>query len=310
VKPRRLSRVRAWAALLAVLCLASLPAARAGEKKILILRSGDFPIYDFATAGFKEGLALRKISSSIDEKTLPKDDPGAAAIQQSLRSSPPDLVFTVGTMATRFMIEKGGGIPHIYAMIVDPPSMGLTTGGAVMEVSPEAQVEFIRTYFPAMKRIGVIHSAVRNKESVRVLQGMRGAGLVMIQAETPEDVSKAIQRLSVEADCLLMLSDAVLYSPQTATQVILQTIQNNLPIFAVSPSFVKAGALAAVYPDYKDNGLLAAEAAARYFNGESLERIPMMWASRTHIAVNLVVAKHLGVNVPARAIELAQEVTK
>src|SRR5690348_14999479 len=103
----------------------------------------------------------------------------------------------------------------------------------------------------------------------------------MLQAETPEEVAKAIAKLSSDADCLLMVADSVIYSPQTIAPVILQTIQNNLPIIAISPSFVKAGALAAIYPDYKDNGVLAAGVATRYFNGESLASIPSQRAMHT-----------------------------
>lgn len=243
---------------------------------------------------------------------MPKGEDELAAFLRDIQSRPPDLVFTVGTPAARFMREQGGSIPFVYAMIVDPSSLGLVTGGAVMEVEASVQFEFIRKYFPRIRRVGVVYSAQRNRESVSLLKEKKpdDFSLVMLSAETPEEVAKAVSKLSSDADCLLMVTDAVIYSPQTITPLILQTIQNGLPIIAISPSFVKAGALAAVYPDYKDNGALAAEVAARYFNGESLQSISVQRASRTRTAINLIVARRLRVSVSEKNIQLASEVIK
>lgn len=292
-------------------CLAGGLLQAAAPKQIVVLRSGPYPIYDHAVRGFTQELNRRGIPFVLDEKILP-GEPEAPAFMESLRAAHPDLLFTIGTQATRIAQEKGAGTPFVYAMIVDPSSLGLTGGGAVMEVLPSVHLAFIHENFPRLRRVGVIHSSQRNRETVRFFREHKGAEpfLVMIQADTPEEMSNAIQKLSKEADCLLMVSDAVLYSPQTATQIILQTLQNNLPFFAISPSFVKAGALAAVYPDYEDNGRLAAEAAARHFAGENVSGIPPLWPAKTRTAVNLIVAKRLGIPVPARVVSSAEEVVR
>lgn len=303
----RLSRALAAALLL------SAPALRAeAEKRVVALRSGALPIYDFAVQGFREELAARRVPFVIEDRVLPTDPMQLDAFVGQLRASRPDVVLTIGTAAAKVMNERGGGLPFVYSMLVDPGSMGLATAGAVMEARPGAQLEFIKSHFPSLKRVGVIHSAVRNKETVRLLQEEKPEGitLVMIQANNPEEMSNAIQRLSKEADCLLMISDGLLYSPQMATQIILQTIQSDLPIIGISPSFVKAGALAAVYPDYKDNGALAAAAAARYFGGASLSSLSVQWPVKTRFSVNLIVSQRLGIPVQEKTLKQAQEVVR
>lgn len=304
---------RPWAGAAGVLLLLAVwaPPVFAQPKKILILRSGNFPIYDFAARGFIKGIAASPVSYAVTEAVLPKEEE-VPAFMADLRAAPPDLVFTIGTQAARAVQEKGGGVPYTYSMIVDPPSLGLGGGGAVMEAHPARQINFIRENFPTLKRIGVIHSGERNQGSVKIFRDLakQDGGLVLVQAESPEQMSNAIQRLAREADCLLMVADAMLYSPQTITQIILQTLQLNLPLIAVSPSFVKAGALAALYPDYEENGALAAEAAVRHFKGEPLRSMPVLWPEKSLSAVNTIVAARLNISVPERTLNKASEVVR
>jgi putative tryptophan/tyrosine transport system substrate-binding protein len=282
------------------------------SRNVVILRSGDVPIYNYAVEGFMGALSSKKISFTVKDVILPSQEAQVESFIGAIDKDRPDLVFTIGTAASRAARERLKMTPFIYSMIVDPSSYGLSSAGAVMEVKPSAQVEFIRKSFPFFKRIGLVYSPERNKNVVRLFQELNlpEVSLVMIQANSSEQMSQALQRLAKEADCLLMIADAVLYSPQTATQIILQTLQNNLPIIAVSPSFVKAGALAAIYPDYQDNGARAGEAAARFFSGERMESIPVQWPAKTRTAVNLIVARRLGVNVPTEVIEAAEQVVK
>ena len=174
------------------------------------------------------------------------------------------------------------------------------------------ELGFLRAHFPSFKRVGVIHSATRNAGYVGLLKETRTAELSITEvlAETPQDLDHAISSLAGRVDCLLMVPDAQLYSPQFAGQIILQTIRLGLPLIGVSPSYVRAGALAAVYPDYGDNGAVAADVAARYFGGESLSSIPAQWPRRTRYAVNTIVAKRLGVPVDEKTVDGADEVVK
>lgn len=292
--------------------LLSLCPAFAADKNIVILRSGALPIYDFAVQGFTERLTSRNVAFTLKDFVMPKSAGELDGTLEAIRGAAPDLVLTIGTSAARVMRDRGGGIPYVFAMIVDPPSIALASSGAVMEVKPSEQIDFIRGNFPGLRRVGVVYSDGHNRETIRFFREEKSAdiSMIVVLANTPEEMSNAIQRLAREADCLLMTADATLYSSQTATQVILQTIQNDLPIIAVSPTFVKAGALAGIYPDYKDNGQMAADVAARFFAGEKLESIPVQWASKTKTAVNLIVAKRMGLAVPRKTIDAAEQVVQ
>ena len=116
--------------------------------------------------------------------------------------------------------------------------------------------------------------------------------------------------LSSRADCLLMLSDPVIYSPQTAPQLILQLLQHRMPIFASSPAFVKAGALAGLQADPEENGRAAAAIVDRILKGEKASSIPYVWPSQFIVSLNMVVADRLNVPVPASLQSSAEQVVK
>jgi ABC-type uncharacterized transport system substrate-binding protein len=282
-------------------------AAAPQSRKVVILRSGDLPYYSFAVKEFVDALEGRGISLVLDDKILPREEKMGPFLDE-LQAGRPDLVFTVGTPATIAVLQKKS-LPFVYAMIMDPPSLGVNTGGAIMETPPSLQLDFLRAHFPSFKRVGVIHSATRNAGYVRLLRETPGGefSIMEVVADTPQELDHAISSLEGRVDCLLMVPDAQLYSPQFAGQIILQTIRAGLPLIGVSPSYARAGALAAVYPDYGDNG---ADAAARYFGGEPLSSIPALWPRRTRYVVNLIVAKRLGVPVDGKTVDGADEVVK
>ena len=297
---------------LSIVAVATILLAAPVKKKVVIVRSGNFPPYQNAVEGFVEGLDSHGVSYSLEDLVLPKGEAEIDAFLRDVRARSPDLVLTLGTSAARVFREKGQDLPFIYCMIVDPESLDIVTGGVTMEVRPREQWEFIRANFPSIKRVGIIHSATRNRKVVRGLEKEKPQDLElkMITADTPEEMNKAIMVLLKEADGLLMISDVVLFSPQLISQIILETLRGNLPIISMSPSVVKAGALAAIYPDFKDNGDVAAGVAIRYFSGEPLSSIPMQWAGRTRISVNQIIAQRLRIPISDKTLREADEVVQ
>src|SRR5262245_53855768 len=131
MKVNRKIRFHRWTFLLAAaLCAAA--GAEAG-KRIVVLRSGDLPIYSLAIEGFTEALRARKVAFTIEDKMMPDSGPGADVFMQGLRANPPDLLFTVGTSATRAALTKGQGLSVVYAIVVNPQGLGSGGAGAVVE---------------------------------------------------------------------------------------------------------------------------------------------------------------------------------
>ncbi len=296
---------------LLVVCFALFPCALwCADRKITTVRSSNLSFYTDALKGFKKCFGN---TAAIKDVVLPKNPDKRAAVIKEIGAEKPDLFLAFGTSATKKLRRNIKDVPVAFCVVVDPPSFGVTAPGVSMTVMPSMEIKFIRAAFPGIKRIGVLFSQGRNVSSVNELKKIQSKSpseIVMIQVNSLDKLTGAMQELSKKADCLLMLADPVIYPAQAAAQLILQSLQLNLPIIANSAPYVKAGALAAVYADSVDNGCVASQVVKRIFNGESPASIPIQPSVKFKTSINMVVADRLKVKVNPSAISAAEEVIK
>jgi ABC-type uncharacterized transport system substrate-binding protein len=81
---------------------------------------------------------------------------------------------------------------------------------------------------------------------------------------------------------------------------VLASLESRLPLVGFSPAFVRAGAAAGIYPDYRDSGRQAAEMAERLLRGEDCG--PDTGPRRIQVAVNQRVARLLGIDFRTGAL--------
>lgn len=287
-------------------------AAQAADRKVLIVKTRAFPPFDQAAQEFKKCLGEKGVSASYTEVTLPEDASQYEAVFRAATASNPELVMAVGLQASQLAREKFSQIPSIFCMVLDPVNNGLTKGGVSLEPTPKDYVDYIRRHFPQFKRIGIIFNPQKVKHVIAPYKALNIAPYTFVFEEVNNlsAIDGAIRALRPKVDCLLMVSDPSLYTSQTIAQILLQTIQLDLPFVALSAPFVKGGALAGLYADWKDNGCLAADLSAQALGGSNPSSLPLLPPRKLNSAINLVVAERLKVNVPASARAAAQEIVK
>jgi putative ABC transport system substrate-binding protein len=256
--------------------------------------------------------SCNKSAERVADVTLTESDTENASLLSAVRAKKPDVIVALGTNATRVAREKAPSIPTVFCMVIDPASSGFSPPGAPLDLDPVAQVAFIRKNFPQLKRVGVLYGTGRNLEEVAELKRLRdeGEAIVMLQVPSVDKLTDAVINLRKGADCLLMLADPVLYSPRTAAPLILQTLQEGLPVIAPSAAFVRAGAFVGLQADPEENGCAAAGVVGRVLKGEQPSAIPLPRPTRYEVSLNLVVAERLRTPVPADLIHSAEEVIK
>lgn len=204
-------------------------------KKVVFVRSSTLSLYEQAVKGFQ-----RCTKSAVAGDFIMTDDAGKTeAMANDISARGPDLIVPMGSTAVRFVRERFKSTPSVFGMVIDPGSNGINPPGVPLDLSASAQIGFIQTAFPQFKRIAVLYSPQKNKETVEDLKQIQAKGtiqLVLTEVPSIDKLDAAVRGLLGKADCFLMLSDPVLYSPQTAPQVILQTLQMGLPIIAPSPA--------------------------------------------------------------------------
>ena len=83
-----------------------------------------------------------------------------------------------------------------------------------------------------------------------------------------------------------------------------------MPVVGVSPTFTRAGAVAAFFADYRNNGEQAGQVAVKLLDGESLQKIPVIPPTKIGSSFNLSVARHLNRAVNSEALKGASDVVR
>lgn len=287
-------------------------AARAGAVDIIVLRSADLPAYDQAVRGFQKSLSLQGVDANVSIETLSKNPVDAKALLESIDKKAPAAVLAVGSVAAQMARAHVRSAPVLFCMVMESGS-DLSYGGVSLALPMSEYVSWIAKSLPGTRRVGVIyhpgHAAKGFAQEVAALE--KKGVMIPVTATSPGEVSRALKGLHGRVDCLLLLPDMVLFPPSTLAAFLTQSIGDGIPVVGVSPSFVKAGAIAAFFADYEDNGEQAARAAARLIRGgESLEKIPLLMPTKVAVSLNMAIARHMNRTIADDAFRIAMDVVR
>ncbi len=181
-----------------------------------------------------------------------KDDPPT-------RSNQGQLVVAVGTPAMTAMARKPPNMPVLNVLVPrasfrslarsSPRSQDSKTFSAVFFDQPWArQFALIRHAVPG-RRVGILLGKDSADLSATLMAAARDAHMVAsVEMVTDEaDLLPALKRLLPNSDALLAVPDATIYNRSNIATILLTSYRAKVPLFGFSPSYVKAGALAAVY---------------------------------------------------------------
>lgn len=297
---------RAPVATLLVATLAAAALALADDPPAgLILVSAHQPAYVRVAEEVSRVLAPDATLVRID-----LDSPDGPTLARNALATKRGVVVAIGSRAAKLAREAVRGAPLVYAMVLDPASIGLPEPGAAsqgsitgvtMDVSPDREFELIREMLPVATRIGVLYDPAVSGDAVRrATTAAKAGGITLVgQAVRSEgDVLRAASLLAPQVDGLWALADPTVLTAANAKALILFSLRAQKPFFAMSEGFVRSGALAALAASPEDVGRRAGELAARILSGTPARSIPPEAPPRLSLFVNLSTAEHLGLTVP------------
>jgi putative ABC transport system substrate-binding protein len=169
----------------------------------------------------------------------------------------------LGSQAAKIVSQGNFGIPVIAGLIfstADLAGMDNATG-VYLDIAVEDQLTLIKRLFPKARRVGVLYSSENEKKIAEALQisAKHGLGLEAREAFAPKDIPHALELAGKNADMLWGLMDKVVLTPETAKQILLFSLRNELPFIGPSENWAKAGAAAAIGWNYEDLGAQCAE---------------------------------------------------
>jgi putative tryptophan/tyrosine transport system substrate-binding protein len=281
----------------------------AAQVRVVAVRSGDLPPYDQALKGFQRSLSSQGVQADVEIVTLPGNPVGDEALLENLNRQPPALVLAVGASAAKLCRLHVKTAPVLFCMVLESDEFDY--GGVSLSLPLAENLEWIFKSLPQFKKVGVIYNPERWGSLSKEVSVLEKKGvLVAASAVIPADLDRAVASLKGRVDALLLLPDPVLFPIQTVGSFLAQTIRSDFPVIGVSPSYVKAGAIAAFFADYENNGELAAAAAARVLRGEKIRSIPILAPTKVAAGFNLVIARHMNRDISDEVFRVAVYVVK
>lgn len=125
------------------------------------------------------------------------------------------------------------------------------------------QFSLIKNILPNSKKIGVLLGPTSSQYADLINAEGEDAGLSIMQenVDFEIDLIPKLNAALAKSDALMAVPDTLIYSRETAQPILLTSYRQQKPIFGYSQSYVRAGAIAAVYSSSKQIAKQAAEMA-------------------------------------------------
>ena len=125
------------------------------------------------------------------------------------------------------------------------------------------QISLIRNILPQVKKIGVLLGPTSTQYADLIKEAGEESGLSVMENNVFREIDliPKLQAALATSDALMAVPDPLIYNRETAQPILLTSYRQKKPIFGYSQSYVRAGALAAVYSSSKQLAKQAAEIA-------------------------------------------------
>ena len=108
----------------------------------------------------------------------------------------------------------------------------------------------------------------RRSDEAKLWADKFGLSLRAEKVSTPREIPAALKNLSKSIDVLWGIPDKIVFTQQTAKEILLFSLRNRIPLIGLSSSWVKAGALYALDWNYRDVGKTCGESAVAILKGK------------------------------------------
>jgi len=261
------------------------------QASVVVAYESDVGAYGEALEGVRAGLG-DTLPLVIDLHT----PGGTAELARALGSRDTRVVIAVGARALSEVQSRKPAARVFGAMVLHASVPDNLAGRVDLDVALSTQLQVLKALFPHRTRVGIIRNpqhAQFSAEASETRARKEGLTLVVAECDGPARLLKTMASLKGRVDLLLTFPDPDLYNPVTIKPLILNALENRLPVVGFSPAFVRAGAVAGIYPDYRETGRQVAELALRMMHGE--QRPAGDSPANVRVAVNERVARLLGV---------------
>ena len=301
------------------LVLSLCPESFADQKLIAVVKTEDLSTYSRALKGIRQVISQSEVEADVREYVLPQETAGKDSVLREIKNNRPDLIVTIGSKATELVSQSIKDIPVVFSAVLNPVVSGFVSTertpegnltGASLDVPLGIQLEKFKLIVPHLRSVGVLYTSeteplIREARSISEDLGIK---LVAISIESEKEIPAVLERLRNEVDGIWAVADPVIFTPQSTQFILLFTLRNGLPLMGLTPSFVQAGALFTLAPDYKDVGRQAGEMALEIISGKDPKQVSISVPRLIYLYLNLKTATQINLEVSPDLVQVAKEV--
>jgi putative tryptophan/tyrosine transport system substrate-binding protein len=236
----------------------------------------------------------------------------------------PDVILAGATPAVAALREQTHTIPIVFVLVVDPVGQGFVQslarpGGNITGYSTYDAplmgkwLELLKEVAPGVTRVTVIFNpdtapfAPLFNRAIEAAAPSFGMTVTLAPVHDVAEIEEAIATLAREpGGGLIDLPESFTVSHRDV--VIAAAARHGLPLLGAGDFFPRAGALMSYWIDGVDQHVQAASYIDRILKGANAADLPVQDPTKFSLVINLKTAKALGLIVPPRMLDLADEV--
>jgi len=238
-----------------------------------------------------------------------------------------DLMVVAGTVPATAAKRATSSVPIVMANVGDPVGAGLVAslarpGGNVTGLSglsPELntkRLEILKDAVPKLARVGLLTLTGANIATDLQLKELRAAALALklkleeidtqLDGKSLENAFQSAKQKQVNA----IMTTASPRFNAGRKRIVELADKNRLPAIYYQKEFVDEGGLMSYGVDYDDLYRRAAVYVDKILKGAKPADLPVQQATKFEFIINLKAARQIGLTIPGRVLERANEVIK
>jgi putative tryptophan/tyrosine transport system substrate-binding protein len=257
------------------------------------------------------------------EDRFPAEDPDRfGKFAQELVERKPDVMVAVTALGARELRQRNGSSPIVFVLVSDPIGAGFIdslarpgrnmTGLSLMGVDLNGKrLQLLKEAAGKLTRVGLLLDRF-NPESERFVKPWEASAkeLGMVpqssEAPTPEAIEQAFAKFAQDGvEGVVIGPGSSLYDRRTI--IAAAALKYKLPTISPVGEAVPAGVMMSYGPDFREFFRLAAGYVGKILKGAKPSDLPVEQPTKFELAINLKVAKSLGITIPEAILSLADE---
>jgi putative ABC transport system substrate-binding protein len=236
----------------------------------------------------------------------------AAQIGDRFASLHPKVMIALSTQSAQILssVAVSTDIPLVFTAVTNPVAARLVPSrtestplitGVSDYMSPEPQLEMMRTFLPTLVKLGVLYNpseinSVSFLKEMEVVAKSQGIELVYTPINNTSEATGATLSLIGKVQALYFPNDN---TAMAAVNIIADTaLKQNVPVFANDSASVERGVLAAVAYDRYSMGRKTGEMVVAILKGTKPRDIPVAYDTPFDVVVNEKTLKALNLSIP------------